>query len=522
MFLNLGEEKASRVAEELMRKYKDEALRVSFGEPSKINRISRTLRRLAAFRIAKELYLLLALGEAVKVLKRFNFITNLMTPLERALRIATIISRLKGVHLEILIAEPVTEGLTLEFPGGMLKLIEKTKEGYLARAYPRSLINGTRLQAHILSRMLKGIYPSSYSDQGDLLWKSALLRVSRALDLLKEFEMDEGVRKELALEAALRSTKLWPILAMLMAEDFTEAYAQLGGNLIMEHVIYGRIRVDNYVFDEEDLKKLMTFIEADPNSGFEFRRSLAEVDLTLADHKFRISLDVPPSSRGALDVRNLSAMRKLSLPRLINLGVLSSEEASLILTSVEEGCPIIIFGRTGVGKTTLVNAVLATLPRDLRLISVEEVREIEDLSIYGMHHTPYEVPRGKLDFIRFLLHRNPDLVFLGEILTKEQAEAFSLAHASGLGVIATSHARSYKGLVRKWGNWGLEVPEETLAVLMERRRVVRMMKWEGAWVPAEGGSSKWLSLLEDLKGAYTNEEVGRRICELEGLLRSGR
>ncbi|MEM3537839.1 MAG: ATPase, T2SS/T4P/T4SS family [Candidatus Korarchaeum sp.] len=516
MLLSQEEERANQLAESLLRRYKDRALRASFGELSRRERIAKTIkssRRLR--RLAKELYLLLALDLIDKALKGSRLMRKLIGSLSS--ESVRSFSSFEGAEADVAAVTP--EGLTLDFPGGVLKLIERTKEGYLAKAYPRSHISGNLLQAQILARMLKGIYPRNYSDQGDLLWKSVLLRIDKARELLKDFDVSDP--EGLALESALRSTKLWPILAILMAEDCTEAYAQLGGNLIIEHVLYGRIRVVNYVFDEEDLRKFITFIEADPNAGFEFRKSLAEVDLKLADHKFRIALDVPPSSRGALDVRSLSAMRKLSLPRLIRLGTLSKEEASIILESIEDGFPVLIFGRTGVGKTTLANAILAILPRDWRLISVEEVREIEDLSVYGMHHSPYEVPREKLDFIRFLLHRNPYLVFLGEILTKEQAEAFSLAYASGLRVIATSHARSYEGLTEKWRGWGLEIPEGTLGVLMERRRILRMMKWEGAWIPAEANGN-WIPFLEMLKDAQTNEEVAERICELEGLRKAGR
>jgi len=486
-----------------LRRYKNKALRVSFGEPKKWGIRAQCIKNSRIFRgVVREL--LLAMDNAPRPLRRLGFIVKLRAT-----------SSSSGIEAKC----ELPEAPSIEFPGGVLKLIERTRDGYSARVYPRSCVNGTLVQAQILARMLRGIYPSSYSDQGDLIWKSVILRVERAMELLRDFKVDEKVKEELALESALRSTKLWPVLAILMAEDCTEAYAQLGRNLVIEHIVYGRIRVENYVLDEEDMRKLITFVEADPNSGFDFRRSLAEVDLALADHKFRIALDVPPSSRGALDIRNLSAMSKLSLPRLIELGTISEDEASLALESLETGRPLLIFGRTGVGKTTLANALLATLPRDWRLISVEEVREIEDLSIYGMHHSPYEIPHGKLDFIRFLLHRNPDLVFLGEVLTKEQAEAFELAHSSGLRVMATTHARGYEGLVKKWASWGLEIPEGTLAIFMERRRVADMMEWMGSWIPVEGRGLKWFSLLERLRGAHTNEEVGKRICELEGLRR---
>ncbi|MDK2384838.1 MAG: ATPase, T2SS/T4P/T4SS family, partial [Candidatus Korarchaeota archaeon] len=229
-----------------------------------------------------------------------------------------------------------------------------------------------------------------------------------------------------------------------------------------------------------------------------------------------MALDLPPASMGAVDVRNLSAMSRLSLPRLISLGSLAGYEAALMLDSLDRGDPVLIFGRTGVGKTTLSNALLASLPRHWRIVSVEEVREIEDLTRYGMHHTPYEITSSKLDFIKFLLHRNPDLVFLGEILGREHAEALDLTSFSGLKVMATTHAKDYRSLIQKWSSWGVSLPEGTLAVRMEEKRVVEMRRWvDGGWDDPGGPSTDWLMHVKRLEGAETNEEVYRRI---KGLL----
>ncbi len=414
------------------------------------------------------------------------------------------IVRRKCRPIEI-IGQPVSWDLS--FLGGLLEV-----SGRRAMAHPLTSRTGRQVASVILSTMVKGIYADDYRTQGDLIWKSLQLRVYRANEILEELGIED---EDLALESSVRSTKLWPLLAIAMTPDVTEAYAHFNGPLYLDHVELGRIVVENYLMDLEEVSKLMTFVEADINAGVDFSSPFNEVDLTLGEYHFRMALDFPPASMGAVDVRNLSAMSRLSLPRLISLGSLTGYEAALILDSLDRGDPVLIFGRTGVGKTTLSNALLASLPRHWRIVSVEEVREIEDLTRYGMHHTPYEITSGKLDFIKFLLHRNPDLVFLGEILGREHAEALDLTSFSGLKVMATTHARDYRGLVQKWSSWGVSLPEGTLAVRMDERRIVDMRRWsDGTWDDPGSPSTKWLVHVKRLEGAETNEEVYRRIKEL--------
>jgi len=396
----------------------------------------------------------------------------------------------------------------LEFLGGFIKF-EGFKRGL---AFPSSYATGRQVASILLSWKLKGIYADDYTSQGDLIWKSVLLRLKRAETILSSIGIDDP---SLALESSLRSTKLWPLMVILTSQDVTEGYAHLGGPLYIDHVEYGRFTVTNYVLDYNDLEKLITFVEADINAGFDLSSPLSEIDLRMGDYHFRIALDVPPASLGAVDIRNLSSMSRLSLPRLISLGTLTVDDAAIILTCIERGDPILIFGRTGVGKTTLSNAILASLPRSWRIVTVEEVREIEDLSKYGMHHTPYEVTSNKLDFVRFLLHRNPDMVFLGEVLGRDHAEALDLTFFSGLKVMATTHARDFKDLTEKWKSWGLNLPERLLAVKMDGRRVVdiRYLSDMG-WISPPSPSERWLSHVRSLEGAYTNEEVSKRVEKL--------
>ncbi len=391
----------------------------------------------------------------------------------------------------------------LKFLGGYLSLD-------IGRAIPYSATKGLTPLVLLISEALKGMYAEGESP-GDLLWNSFRLRKKAAEEMLSEAGVaDEG----LAEEAAARSTKIWPLISMLMADDVTEGYTYMGGPLFLDHVTFGRVKVNNYRLDQTDLDKLITLVEADPLSSMGLDNPFNEVDLTMGGYRFRISLDVPPASPGAVDIRALSAISRLSLPRLIELGTIKVEEAATLLERILDGEPVLIFGRTGVGKTTLSNALLAALPRDMRLISMEEVREIEDMNRYGMHHTAYEVPNAKMDLLVSLLHRNPDVVFMGEILTGEHILAFEFAVESGFPVLATTHARSYQHLERKWGKVSPDSLDGVTAVHMASRKVISIMEMEGTWRRPDPPSNGCLRYVKRLLGAQTNEEVWERIKEL--------
>ncbi len=57
---------------------------------------------------------------------------------------------------------------------------------------------------------------------------------------------------------------------------------------------------------------------------------------------------------------------------------------------------------------------------------------------------------SKTQEIYRLLHRNPDLVYLGEVLTKEEAHAMFHCLSAGLRGFQTIHARDIDSLLNRW------------------------------------------------------------------------
>ena len=153
-----------------------------------------------------------------------------------------------------------------------------------------------------------------------------------------------------------------------------------------------------------------------------------------------------------MNIRKMN--RKIyTLPELIHKNLCSNEIAAFLHLCLIKRINITAVGETNTGKTTLINSLDLLVPSDFRKIYIEE--SLESLTIPETHQLKYKVDSGytntsKIDEIHRLLHRNPDLVYLGEILTKQEAHAMFHCLSAGLRGFQTIHARDINSLINRW------------------------------------------------------------------------
>ncbi|MFX0100361.1 MAG: ATPase, T2SS/T4P/T4SS family [Candidatus Hodarchaeota archaeon] len=114
-------------------------------------------------------------------------------------------------------------------------------------------------------------------------------------------------------------------------------------------------------------------------------------------------------------------------------------------------CNLTIIGRTDSGKTTLLNALDLIYPENFRKIYVEDVVETvnQDPSIHHQLKFQSNDKDLKPRIIKNLLHRTPDVLILGEILTKEETDALFHCLSVGLKGMQTIHANSCESLLTR-------------------------------------------------------------------------
>lgn len=143
---------------------------------------------------------------------------------------------------------------------------------------------------------------------------------------------------------------------------------------------------------------------------------------------------------------------KFDVNELVRTGMATSEIVDFLTLCMNYGVSTVISGKTSSGKTTLLNALLETVPNDKRIFTIESgarelylVREQEGSIANNVVNTlsrpasdaKYEISQE--DLVIASLRFNPDIVCIGEM---RDVEAYSAVEASLTGhtVVSTIHS----------------------------------------------------------------------------------
>jgi pilus assembly protein CpaF len=182
-------------------------------------------------------------------------------------------------------------------------------------------------------------------------------------------------------------------------------------------------------------------------SGRRLDTSSPFVDATLSDGS-RLHVVIPDITRRhwAVNLRKF-VLKAHRLEELVRLGSLGPQPAAFLDAAVKAGLNIVVSGSTQSGKTTMLNCLGGCIPGGERVITCEEVFELQisipDVVALQTRQANLE-GRGRIDLRRLIieaLRMRPDRIVVGEI---RQREAFDLLIAlnSGFPGMTSIHANS--------------------------------------------------------------------------------
>lgn len=141
---------------------------------------------------------------------------------------------------------------------------------------------------------------------------------------------------------------------------------------------------------------------------------------------------------------------KVTMEQLIAWGSLSGEAARFLELLVKAKYNIFVSGGTGSGKTTFLNALSDYIPKDERIITIEDNAELQIKGVPNM--VRLEARNANLegegavtirDLIKSALRMRPDRIIVGEVRGDETVDMISSAMLNGhSGSMSTGHANS--------------------------------------------------------------------------------
>ena len=148
--------------------------------------------------------------------------------------------------------------------------------------------------------------------------------------------------------------------------------------------------------------------------------------------------------------------KPITMDKLIDLGSITQECAGFLEKLVKARYSIVIGGGTGSGKTTFLGALSNYIPKDERIITIEDNAELKIQGIANLVRLEAKAANGNgspaitiRDLIRSALRMRPDRIIVGEVRGQEAVDMLQALNTGHEGSLGTAHANSTQDMLAR-------------------------------------------------------------------------
>lgn len=241
--------------------------------------------------------------------------------------------------------------------------------------------------------------------------------------------------------------KLDILQGFLEDKDITEIMVNGPQDIFIEKK--GRLSKTGQCFDsEESLRNVIGQIVAKCNRVVNDSSPIVDARLTDGS-RVNVVLNPVAINGPILTIRRFPT-KPFLMEDLVRIGSLTKEVADFLHDLVKAGYNIIVSGGTGSGKTTVLNALSAYIPKDERIITIEDSAELQIQGIDNLVRMETKnsnmegtAPITIRDLIKTSLRMRPDRIIVGEVRGGEAMDMVCSAMNCGHdGSMSTVHANS--------------------------------------------------------------------------------
>lgn len=191
-------------------------------------------------------------------------------------------------------------------------------------------------------------------------------------------------------------------------------------------------------------------------AGREVNQANPIVDTRLPDGS-RVNVVLPPISlKGAIVTIRKFSKTPMTVEQLLEYRSITPEVAHFLETLVKAKYNIFICGGTGSGKTTFLNAISNFIPRDERVITIEDSAELQIAGIDNLvsleTRNSNASGSGEVtirDLIKSSLRMRPERIVVGEVRGGEALDMLQAMNTGHDGSLSTGHANSTRDMLSR-------------------------------------------------------------------------
>lgn len=280
---------------------------------------------------------------------------------------------------------------------------------------------------------------------------------SCGLSLIQRQELGKGV---------FHSIRKMDVLQELIdSDEVTEIMINGTDNIFIEKA--GHIYQWDKRFDtREKLEDVIQQIVAKCNRSVNEASPIADARL---ENGARVNIVLGPVAlNGPIVTIRRFPNKPISMDDLIGFDSITKEAAQELSRLVRAGYNIFISGGTGSGKTTFLNALSHYIPKDERIITIEDSAELQLQGIPNLVRLETRNANTEgakaitiRDLIKSSLRMRPDRIVVGEVRGSEAIDMLQALNTGHDGSLSTGHANSSRDMLSRLETMvlmGMELP----------------------------------------------------------------
>jgi len=260
--------------------------------------------------------------------------------------------------------------------------------------------------------------------------------------------------KRLIIDAVFESIRGLGVLGCIISDpDVTEVMINGHQDIFIEKD-GGLFRSDSKFESRRELEIIITKFVS--RAGRAVNESEPIVDFRLEDGS-RVNVVMPPVAlNGPIVTIRRFPKEAMTVEKLITFGSITAEVAEVLKLFVAAKYNIFVCGGTGSGKTTFLNALSNFIPKDERIITIEDSAELQIKNIDNLVRleTRNAGADGKgavtiRDLIKSALRMRPERIVVGEVRGAEALDMLQAMNTGHDGSLSTGHANSTSDIISR-------------------------------------------------------------------------